>query len=52
MEQLNLALCDGKACTLWHYTFFLFGGTRLLMLTAEEHDEIGSSQASYDDEDG
>lgn len=46
----NLALCDGKACTLWHYTFFLFGGMRLLMLTAEEHDETGSSQASYDDD--
>ena len=33
----------------------LFGTTPfsfLPMLIAEEHDEIGSSQASYDDEDG
>lgn len=34
--QLNLALCDGKAGTLWHYVIVLFGGARMLLLTAEE----------------
>ena len=34
--QLSVALCDGKACPVWHGTVSLFSDARLLLLTAEE----------------
>lgn len=34
--QLNVTLCDGKGCTVWHGTVCLFSDVRLLLLTAEE----------------
>ena len=34
--QSSVALCDGKACSLWLYVLVLFGGTRLRLPAAEE----------------
>lgn len=46
--QLNLALCGGKACSLWHHKIPTFGDTRLCCWMQRKHDKIVSTQPCYD----